>query len=732
MPDNNSCKTIDDIITYCQSYLHNEDNLNLIKKAYDVAKKKHEGQFRKSGDPYIQHPVEVAYILATLHAGPDTIAAGLLHDVLEDTDMSKEEMAATFNKDVAEIVDGVTKISKLKYMTKEKALAHNHEKLLLAMAKDIRVILVKIADRLHNMRTIQFHSEEKQKRIAQETLDLYAPLAHRLGMYRIKAELEDLSFKALEPEKYAEIAKEISSKKTERDEDVEKMISTVKGLLEKNHINHYDIKGRVKNIYSIYKKIITKNKTIDDIYDLLALRVIVDSVEQCYHVLGIIHSIWTPLPMRFKDYIAVPKPNMYQSLHTTVVGPAGKIYEIQIRTYEMDQIAEFGVAAHWAYKENVEYSHEKEQLEIVNKLKWYKDLTTYVENSATEDPLDSIIEDIFSANVYIFTPKGDVYDFPAGSMPLDFAYRIHSDIGNKTVGAIVNGKIVPLSYKLKTGDVVEIKTNKACTGPTTEWLKLAKTSHAKTKIKAFINKKQRDAFVAKGLEELTGIGKNYNYAPTTLDDKQVMDLFGKNGIRTVEDLYWTIGKGEISALAAINRILGLTDVKLDDELALKQYSEDSSKNRKRVATNGFGIIVEGLERAKLHLGNCCQPVYGDEISGYISKGNGIIIHRVTCPNVEKASPERFINVYWDKDFSGRIFDTTLKIIALDRRNLVADMINILNGCNVTIASVTSTKNRTGDCMAKFKLQVSGLNDLNNAILNLKKIPEIYQIERVNK
>lgn len=732
MPDNNSCKTIDDIITYCQSYLHNEDNLNLIKKAYDVAKKKHEGQFRKSGDPYIQHPVEVAYILATLHAGPDTIAAGLLHDVLEDTDMSKEEMAATFNKDVAEIVDGVTKISKLKYMTKEKALAHNHEKLLLAMAKDIRVILVKIADRLHNMRTIQFHSEEKQKRIAKETLDLYAPLAHRLGMYRIKAELEDLSFKALEPEKYAEIAKEISFKKTERDEYVEKMISTVKGLLEKNHINHYDIKGRVKNIYSIYKKIITKNKTIDDIYDLLALRVIVDSVEQCYHVLGIIHSIWTPLPMRFKDYIAVPKPNMYQSLHTTVVGPAGKIYEIQIRTYEMDQIAEFGVAAHWAYKENVEYSHEKEQLEIVNKLKWYKDLTTYVENSATEDPLDSIIEDIFSANVYIFTPKGDVYDFPAGSMPLDFAYRIHSDIGNKTVGAIVNGKIVPLSYKLKTGDVVEIKTNKACTGPTTEWLKLAKTSHAKTKIKAFINKKQRDAFVAKGLEELTVIGKNYNYAPTTLDDKQVMDLFGKNGIRTVEDLYWTIGKGEISALAAINRILGLTDVKLDDELALKQYSEDSSKNRKRVATNGFGIIVEGLERAKLHLGNCCQPVYGDEISGYISKGNGIIIHRVTCPNVEKASPERFINVYWDKDFSGRIFDTTLKIIALDRRNLVADMINILNGCNVTIASVTSTKNRTGDCMAKFKLQVSGLNDLNNAILNLKKIPEIYQIERVNK
>ena len=482
--------TIEDVIELAKTYLHEEKNLKLIEKAYMVAKEKHEGQIRKSGEPYIQHPLEVAYILTTIHAGPSTIAAGLLHDVLEDTDMTKEEMAEEFNKDVAEIVDGVTKISKLKYMTKEKALAHNHEKLLLAMAKDIRVVLVKIADRLHNMRTIQFHDPVKQKRISQETLDLYAPLAHRLGMYRIKAELEDLSFKAIEEEEYRKIASEIVSRKAEREEDIDAMMKLLEEQLASHNLHDYEIKGRIKNIYSVYKKIVNKGKKLDDIFDLLALRVIVSSVEECYRVLGLIHSVWTPLPMRFKDYIAVPKPNMYQSLHTTIVGANGKIYEIQIRTYEMDRIAELGIAAHWAYKENAGYSPEKEQLEITNKLKWYKDLTTYVVNSDHEDPLDSIIEDIFSANVYIFTPKGDVYDFPAGAMPLDFAYRIHSDIGNKTVGAIVNGKIVPLSYKLKTGDVVEIKTSKTCAGPTNAWIKLAKTSHARTKIKGFINKKQ--------------------------------------------------------------------------------------------------------------------------------------------------------------------------------------------------------------------------------------------------
>lgn len=724
--------TINDILDLAKTYLHEEKNIHLIEKAFLIAKEKHDGQMRKSGEPYVQHPLEVAYILTNLHAGPSTIAAGLLHDVLEDTDMTKEEMALEFNKDVAEIVDGVTKISKLKYMTKEKALAHNHEKLLLAMAKDIRVVLVKIADRLHNMRTIQFHEESKRKRISQETLDLYAPLAHRLGMYRIKAELEDLSFKAIEPEEYHKIASEITSRKAEREEDIEIMSSQIDELLKKHFITNYDIKGRIKNIYSIYKKIINKNKKLEDIYDLLALRIIVNTVEECYRVLGIIHSIWTPLPMRFKDYIAVPKPNMYQSLHTTVVGRAGKIYEIQIRTYEMDKVAEIGIAAHWAYKENAGYSPEKEQLEITNKLKWYKDLTTYVENSDYEDPLDSIIEDIFSANVYVFSPRGDVYDFPAGSMPLDFAYRIHSDIGNKTIGAIVNGKIVPLSYKLKTGDVIEIKTSNTCAGPTNAWIKLAKTSHARTKIKGFINKKQRDEIVARGSEEFNTVAKSLGYNPTNLDEKTITTFFSKYNFKTPEDLLWCIGKGELSALAAMNRILGLTDTKLDNETALKQYSESSSNTRKQVAHNGYGIIVEGLDRAKIKLGNCCQPVYGDEIAGYISKGNGIIVHRLSCPNIDKNGSERFINIYWDKESHGKVFDTTLKVSAFDRKNLLAGIINILNTCNVTIASVTLNKNRNGECIVKFKLQVANLIDLNNTILNLNKMSEIYDIERIFK
>jgi len=728
----NSLKTIDDVLSEAKQYISDENSLNLIKKAYEVAKDKHIGQFRKSGEPYVQHPIEVAYILASLHTSPSTICAGLLHDVLEDTEMTKDEMASMFSSDIANIVDGVTKISKLKYMTKEKALAHNHEKLLLAMAKDIRVIIVKLADRLHNMRTIEFHTIDKQKRIAQETLDLYAPLAHRLGMYRIKAELEDTSFKVLNNEEYKYISEAVGQKKAERNDDIEIMTSSINKLLTEHHINHYELKGRIKNIYSIYKKIITKNKTIDNIFDLLALRIIVDTIEDCYRVLGIIHSTWTPIPMRFKDYIAVPKPNLYQSLHTTVVGASGRIFEIQIRTYEMDTVAELGVAAHWAYKENAGYNQEKEQIEITNKLKWYKNLTTYVENSESEDPLENIIEDIFSANIYVFTPSGDVLDFPAGSMPLDFAYRIHSDIGSRTVGAIVNGKIVPLTYKLKTGDVVEIKTNKSCPGPNMEWLKLVKTSHARQKIKAAINKKQRDELVEKGRQEFERASKIHNFNPLTLDDKTVMNYFKSRSCNTVEDLYWEIGKGVISPLGAVNRICGITDVKFDDEMLIQQYSEASSTTRIRKAHNGYGIIVEGLDKAQIKLGNCCQPIYGDKIYGYISKGNGIIVHREGCPNMQNVDRERFIDIYWDPEFSGKVFDTTLKISSIDKRNGVADMINTLNSCNITIVYVTSTKTKAGECITKFKLQVSNLTDLQQAIANLNKISEIYSIERIYK
>ena len=724
--------TIEDLVELISTYL-NEENVNFIVKAYNIAKAQHEGQFRKSGDPYIQHPLEVCYILGTLNAGPNTIVAGMLHDVLEDTDMSKEEMAEQFNAEVAEIVDGVTKISKLKYRTKEKALAHNHEKLLIAMSKDIRVILVKLVDRLHNMRTIEFQPEDKRKRIAKETLDLYAPLAHRLGMYRIKAELEDLSFKAIDPDTYHEIASLVSSKKSEREDDIEAMRKLIVEMLDKNCISNYQIKGRIKNIYSTYNKMVTKSKGLDDIFDLLALRVIVPSVGDCYHVLGLIHSIWTPLPKRFKDYIAVPKPNLYQSLHTTVVGAGGKIFEVQIRTYEMDNVAELGIAAHWAYKEGSGYSSEKEQKEIGQKLKWYKELGSILESSEGDDPLNTLKDDLFSANVYVFTPNGDVYDFPTGAMPLDFAYRIHSEVGNKTVGAIVNGKIVPLSYKLQTGDVVEIKTSKACLGPNESWLKLTKTSHAKNKIKAVINKKQRDHFIEQGLAELEKVCKTKEYDIKLIDEKVIKEFFSKLNIKTFDDLCCEIGKGTISALAAINKILCITDNKLDDALALKQYSEDTISNRERkVSKNGFGVFVDGLPKAQIKLGNCCQPVYGDNICGYISKGFGIVVHREGCPNMNRADQERLIDVKWESEFSGKVFSTTLKIFARDRRNLTADMINTLNYCNVTILSVSSSKTKNDECLAKFKLQVANLEDLNKAILALNKMPELYSVERIFK
>ena len=726
-------KTIDDVIKEAGRYLKDQRNIDIIRHAYEVAVKMHEGQFRRSGDPYVQHPIEVAYILATMNTGPATIAAGLLHDVLEDTSMTKEEMEAEFGKEVVQIVDGVTKISKLKYMTKEKALAHNHEKLLLAMAKDIRVILIKLADRLHNMRTIQFHSSiEKQKTIAKETLDLYAPLANRLGIYRLKAELEDISFKVLNKDEYYEIAKIAGEKKAQREDDIQNMMAKIKSMLEEHNIEGFKISGRIKNIYSIYKKTVSKNKKLNDIFDLLALRIIVDSVESCYRVLGIIHGNFTPLPMRFKDYIAVPKQNLYQSLHTTIVGLEGKIFEVQIRTFEMDQVAEYGVTAQWDYMENSNFSQEVEQIEITNKLKWYKDLSTYVENAESEDPLNSIIDDIFSANVYVFTPRGDVFDFPTGATPLDFAYRIHSGVGNKTVGAIVNGKMVPLTYKLQTSDVIEIKTNNASTGPTDAWLKIAYTQHAKTKIKSYLNKKQRDEMVAKGMQEFELAAKNANYNIFELTDEKAAEMFKHRNVKTVEDFYWELGKGSLSVLGSINRLTGISTQKVTEETLLEQYSEESAATRHRRSQNGYGIIVDGLDRAHIKIGNCCQAVHGDEIIGYVSRGNGIIVHRKGCPNISDEERDRYINLSWDPTFAGKVFDATIKVSSLDRRNGVADMINALNSTKVTISSVKSTKNKIGECITQFKIQVSNLENLHLAIIALHNLPDIYEVERVFK
>ncbi|HPB49210.1 MAG TPA: bifunctional (p)ppGpp synthetase/guanosine-3',5'-bis(diphosphate) 3'-pyrophosphohydrolase [Bacilli bacterium] len=727
--------TFEDVIAKASEYLKNPKNIALIKDAYEVANEKHFGQFRKSKDPYIQHPLEVAYMLAELRASPATIAAGLLHDILEDTDVDRGDLENRFGKDVVSIVDGVTKISKLKYMTVEKALAKTHQKILLAMAKDIRVILVKLLDRVHNMRTLEFQPEDKQRKIARETLDLYAPLAHHLGMYRIKAELEDTAYKYLEPIEYERINSLITEQKMVREEDIQKMKDKITEILVENGFKSFEIRGRIKNIFSVNKKMREKNLDFDQIYDLMALRILVPTIEDCYHALGIVHGEWNPLPRRFKDYIATPKPNLYQSLHTTIVGYSGKIYEIQIRTYEMDSIAEYGIAAHWAYKEdNKGYSPEKEQEEVAAKLKWYRDLLTYAEIGESEDndPLEQIREDIFSANVYVFTPKGDVLDFPTGATPLDFAYRVHTEVGNHTVGAIINGRIVPLTYKLKTGDVVEIKTSKSFNGPTEAWIKIVKTTHARHKITSILNKQKREALIEKGRDDFDKVVKTENIAIPKLEDKLVAKTFEKYAINNLDDFFFAIGKGSLSARGAANRLAG-TSEKIDDEALLKYYSETEQKRIKHRASNDYGIIVDGLNKAQIKLGNCCHPVFGDNIIGYVSKGYGIVVHRLECHNIKNTDKDRYIEVIWDNESEKKNFDSQITISSFDRRNIVAEIINIINSINnVSITTISSAKNKAGDLLTKVRLSVNNLDTLNNTITNLQKISDIYTIERTIK
>lgn len=728
--------TKEDLFLKIKEYLHNEKNQEFVKKAYFFAEKKHEGQFRKSGDPYIQHPLEVSYLLASLHCSPVTLAAGLLHDVLEDTETSKEEMIAEFGEDTYSIVEGVTKIGKLKYMTKEKALARTHQKMLLAMAKDIRVVLVKLLDRVHNMRTLQYQPIEKQIRIAQETLDLYAPLAHRLGMYRIKAELEDLAFRYIYPDKYAYITNEVTNQREAREEDIEQMRNQIEDILKTTALTKYDIKGRIKNIFSINKKMENKDLSFDQIFDLMALRVIVPSVADCYMVLGLIHANWHPLPGRFKDYIATPKPNFYQSLHTTILGPQGKIFEIQIRTYEMDAVAENGIAAHYSYKEeNSSYTPQKEQQELTNKLKWYKDLLSYVEtedgdNVEDTDPLNNIKEDIFSANVYVFTPKGDVFDFPNGSTPLDFAYRVHTEVGNHTVGALVNNRIVPLTYHLKTGDVIEIKTNKSFNGPNEAWLKFVKTSHAKAKIMAILNKRKREELVEKGKEEFEKTVKNMQVT-VKLDDKMCKEHYAKAQIFTMEDFFFNVGKGIVSPIAAVNRFLGINEKNNED--AILKYYENNEHQTPHHHVSESGVYVEGLPKAQIRLASCCHPVLGDDIIGYVSKGNGIIVHRFECHNIKNSQEERFIDVYWDVPKEGKTYETTLSIVSFNRRNIVADIINVLNGVDhIYIISISSSTDKSGDLVTKVKIKVNNKDTIQTGIANLNKISDVYRIERVIK
>lgn len=708
-------------------YIDNNQRLEEIQDAYIYALNAHEGQFRKSGEKYITHPIDVALILSELHTDPVTIIAGLLHDVIEDTDITFEDIKNVFGEEVALLTEGVTKLGQYKFTGSEReadkiaAQAKNYQKMLLAMAKDIRVIIVKLADRLNNIRTLSFLPEEKQVRIAKETMDIYAPLAHRLGMNFIKAELEDTSFKYVEPLRYKKISKLIADTKKNREGDLGIMRTNLQYLLSENNVN-CDIKGRIKNIYSVHKKMRDRNKEFEEIFDLLAIRVIVDDIESCYRTIGVIHSKWTPIPNRFKDYIAMPKPNLYQSLHTSVIAN-GKVYEIQIRTQEMDNIAEYGVAAHWSYKDTDSKGTMTE--EVSRRLKWYGDLISFTkETSDDNEVLNLLRNDIFQANVYVFTPNGDIIDLPKGATPLDFAFRIHTQVGIKTVGAIVNGKIVPLEYELKTGDIVNMKTSVNSFGPNDNWLKIVKTSNAKSKIKNYLNKRRRSVLVEIGKEDFQREVQARNVS-FKLTDKQISKLFSHKSANSVEDLYYEIGKNTISPVSAVNSLVG--QEKYTDEDLIQRINESTSSTIKSVSN----IIVEGLKTPSIRLSNCCTPIPGDKIMGYVSKGVGIAVHRAKCNNLKGLDPNRYIDVYWGNDTS-RVYEVNIKIIVINRDNVLAEIINSVTSSKGKVQQVAASTNKRLEGVIKLKLNIKNKAELQNVIINLQKINGIFSIERLMK
>jgi len=608
--------TFEECMENVQTYIKRPENIELIQKAYDFAYEHHKGQFRKSGEPYVIHVIQVANTLALMHCGPKTIAAGLLHDTVEDCQgVTTDTITELFGQEIATLVDAVTKIGAIKFKDEEEYLASNHRKLFIAMAKDIRVILIKLADRLHNMRTLQYMRPEKQKKIARETLSVYAPIAHRLGISEIKNELEDLSFKYLDYKKYEEIKDLVKQRESDRNEQVQEMISDIESIMKEYNIQ-YRIFGRSKHFYSIYKKMITKNKRFEEILDLLAIRIITDSVVHCYEILGYIHAKYRPIPGRFKDYIAMPKANMYQSLHTTIVEPEhGNIFEIQIRTEEMDAIAERGVAAHWKYKENRNYTPEYEQKEIEDKLSWFRDFSMMTDEES-EDPLEYmnvLQKDIFEANVYCLTPRGKVIALPSGSCPIDFAYRIHTEVGNKTVGAKVNGAIVPLNTPLKTGDVVDILTNNNSVGPSADWIKIVKSGHARNKIRAFLQKQEQQSrkdSIKLGESMLEDEFKRLKLDTKLMDQKRLESILTSLSFKSVDDLFVGIAMKRVSLQSIVDRLVKNRSNMLEDQEIMKIYNKQPAHVTKH---SSCGVIVPGIDTIAVSLANCCRPIPGDQI-----------------------------------------------------------------------------------------------------------------------
>ena len=732
-------KELQEILDKIKNYAPNTDT-TLVEKAYYLAKSAHEGVLRKSGEPYIIHPIAVANILVEMQLDIETISAGLLHDVIEDTDYTYDDIKEMFSKEVADLVDGVTKLGQIKYKSKEETQAENLRKMFLAMAKDIRVILIKLADRLHNMRTLKYMPEEKAKYKAKETLEIYGGIANRLGISKIKWELEDLALRYIDPDGYYDLVDKVSMKRSQREEYINRI---VKLLQEKfNEVNiDCEVYGRPKHFYSIYKKMKNKHKTFEEIFDLTAIRIVVDTIKDCYAVLGMVHTLWVPMPGRFKDYIAMPKANMYQSLHTTVIGPEGEPVEIQIRTHEMHNIAEYGIAAHWKYKEGTMSNDEK----MEEKLKWLRQMMEWEKD--VKDPqefLDSLKEDVFNSQVYVFTPKGDVIELPAESTPIDFAYRVHSKVGNKCVGAKINGRLAPIDYKLQNGEIVEVITSSNSNGPSRDWLKIVKTPNARNRIRQFFKKERREENIERGYEILEKEFKKYGIPLKDSSIEKFMEQIAKKFNQpSLEDLIATIGYGGITASQVIPKV---RDFYLKEEKKkekehrqreienedLSQYKISDKEYKEKRKKSSSGVIVKGLDNILVRFAKCCNPLPGDEIVGYVTKGRGVAIHRTDCPNCkldDEVFKKRLVDVEWDNPKKSK-FEGEIRIVGTDRKSMLNDIIHTIAVQKLNINGVNARKSKDEITHINLLIEVNDISELTNLMKKLKSIPGVDDVFRV--
>jgi len=724
----NKEEALKEFMDYVHSYL-GDDECDQIMKAFTLADKAHEGQFRASGEPYIMHPLAVAEILAHLQIDHITLIAALLHDVVEDTEYTKEDIEKLFGTEVAFLVDGVTKLNQFQYETKEDRQMENYRKMILAMAKDVRVVVIKLGDRLHNMRTLKHMRSDKQKRIAKETLEIFAPLAHRLGIFNVKWELEDLSFRYLEPDKYYDLVDQMKQKRQAREDIVNDTMEQLTKALGEAGIKA-DIKGRPKHFYSIYKKMKKDNRDLSQIYDLLAVRVIVDTVPDCYAVLGIAHSIWKPLPYRFKDYISMPKSNMYQSLHTTVIGTMGQPVEIQIRTWEMHRVSEYGVAAHWRYKEG----NKGADKEFDQKVAWLRQVLEWQDTSNPKELVNALKLDVFSGEVFVFTPKGDVVKLPIGSVPLDFAYRVHTDVGHRCVGAKVNGKIVPLDYTLQNGDIVDIITSK--TGkPSLDWLNIVGSSESKNKIRNWFKRENKEENIEKGLEALEREAKRLNYSWKELcSDNRIQQVVKQLKSNTENELYAACGYGGIPVSTVLLRLVELYKKSKEHEDARKtteQIIEKLKVQGAKKAKNGTGVLVKGEPGVMVRMAKCCNPVPGDDIIGYITRGRGVSVHRSDCTSLGHTPEdlERMIEVSWD-EASSESFHVGIDIQAYDRSGILMEVMAVLSELKITITNMNAkVLENTKNVMINIVVEIRDISQLDFVMTKLRRIREVYTVQR---